>query len=441
MRKDRERVEERRVSDALMRIGEDVAPPSEQTLRAMARSATAEARIPEAVHSGRPWLSRLRWVRVAAVAVVLGAGLGFGFATWLIPSGSATSSLGFGFLPSKGWTVVQSGTVGATGTAHAIAANVPLDSDGESSELPYATLRRLPPTGAVIVARLSPRGDERRDPRFQLRTLPLRLAQAVPAALPSALSETSLVSLRVRGGVAGYNVDARVFLGSPPSPRTVAAVDEQLRRLVVAPGGVTLVVQPRIIRNTSERLTIFGSVASGKADQKVTIQFRACGLQPAQFRDVFETTTRAGGGFSLAELRPFNLGVSGVFRALSGDSVSAGVPVQQRASVGLRALGGGRFQAWVSGVLPFWRRHVLLQRFERARGIWITVRRVVLSEQLGGSSGPAPSFGRTVIAASIAVTTEPFRPAVPKGTTIRVVFPLAQARPCYLAGYSQLRRT
>jgi hypothetical protein len=168
-------------------------------------------------------------------------------------------------------------------------------------------------------------------------------------------------------------------------------------------------------------MTIFGSVSGGDAGRKVTIQFKACGLQPVQFRDAFETTTQAGGGFSLAELRPFNLGVSGVYRALSGGDVSAEIRVQQRAAVSLRPLPGGRFRASVGGKLSFWRRFVLLQRFERRRGVWITMRRLVLSESVA--------------------QTPPFRPVVPKGTTIRAVFPLSQARPCYLGGVSKLVRT
>jgi hypothetical protein len=374
----------------------------------------------------RLWRLRLAKPAVALV-LALGVGAGFGLSAWLSPSGSATSSfLGFGFLPAKGWTVVQSGTVGATGTAHAIAANVALDSEDRSSDLPYATLRRLPPSGAVIVARLFPRGNESRDASFPLRTLPLRLADAEEGDLPRGLSRTSLVSLTVRGAVAGYDVDAQVFLGGPPSPARLAAVDEQLRRLVVAPGGVTLVVQPTIFSDSNQRMTIFGSVSSGRANEKVTIQFKACGLLPVQFRDAFETTTNAGGGFSLAELRPFNLGVSGVFRAVSGDQVSADVRVQQRASVSLRPLRGGRFWASAYGRnASFWHRYVLIQRFARARGVWITMRRLVLTETVN------TNWYRT----------RAFRPVVPKGTSIRAVFPLSQARPCYLAGYSKLWRT
>jgi hypothetical protein len=380
--------------------------------------ARATLRAQLAAETGRP---PPRWFRVVALAVLLGAGLGFGLATWLTPSGSATSSfLGFGFIPSKGWNVVQSGTVGDTGTADAIAANVALAAGDRASELPYETLRRLPSRGAVIVARLVPRGNQSRDASFPLRTLPLQVKDAIAEDLPVELSRTSLVSLRLRAGVAGYDVDARIFLGGEPSPATLATVDEQLRRLVVAPSGISLVVLPRIFSDTGQRMTIYGSVSSGRANQKVTTQFKACGLPDVRFRDAFETTTRAGGGFSLAELRPFNLGVSGVYRGLSGDDVSAEIRVQQRAAVSLRPRPGGRFEVWVGGKVSFWRRYVLLQRFERRRGVWITMRRLVLTELHGG--------------------TLPFRPAVPRGTTIRAVFPLSQARPCYLAGYSVVRQ-
>jgi hypothetical protein len=183
---------------------------------------------------------------------------------------------------------------------------------------------------------------------------------------------------------------------------------------------VTLVVQPTTVSTSDQRMTIFGSVDGARAGEKVTIQFKACGLLPSRFRDAFETTTEAGGGFSLAQLRPFNLGVSGTYRAVAGGDMSPEIPVRQRARVNLWPRDGGRFEVSVGGKVSFWRRFVLLQRFERARGVWITLRRVVLTEEFGGSL--------------------PFRPRVRKGTMIRAVFPLSQARPCYIAGVSPTLR-
>jgi hypothetical protein len=416
--------------DLLKSLGRGLAEPDEESVE-RARHLLEERTGSHVARVGsRP---RLRWwLVVAAVGLLIGSGLGFGIASSLTPSGTAGGNVvGLGFIPVEGWTVTQTGAIEQSGVARAVAANVPFDADDQSS-----SLRALPPTGAVIVARFSPRGDERRDASFGLRKLPLRIADAVPADLPSALSETSLVSLQIRGGVGGYNVAASVFFGGPPSPAMLGGVDEQLRRLVVAPSAITLSVHPRIL-SPNDRLSIFGSISSGKADQKVAVQFKACGVYPVQFRDVFETTTEPGGGYSLAHLQPVNLGVSGVFRAISGDSISAAVPVYQRAFVYLRPARGGRFEAGVSAVRPFWRSHVLLQRYERGRGGWVTLRRLVLTEQLGGG-GPAPPFQSVV---RVTVVTAPFRPAVPKGTRIRAVFPLAQAKPCYLAGISEPRRT
>jgi hypothetical protein len=391
------------------------------------------------VRSPRP-RRRFRWsVAVVALALLVGSGLGFGIGSSVTPSGSARANVaGLGFIPADGWRVTQTASIGDSGIARAVASNVPLAAGDEARDVPVATLRKLPAKGIVIVARFFPRGDPLRDARFPLRTLPLHVADAVPIGEPSWLNGPSLVSLRIRAGTEGYNIDARVFLGASPSPLMIADVDAQLRRLVISPGAITLVVQPRVISDWGQRMSIFGSSSSGRANEKVTIQFKACGLTPPQFRDVFETTTRSGGGFSLGEIGPFNLKVSGTYRAISGDSISAEVPVQQRAYVVLRAVRGGRFQAGVSGTLPFWRRQVVLQRYEPRRGIWVSVRRLVLTEQRGGAPGSAPPFQGV---STVFVETEPFRPAVPRRTMLRAVFPLAQARPCYLAGVSKSLRT
>jgi hypothetical protein len=229
--------------------------------------------------------------------------------------------------------------------------------------------------------------------------------------LPRGLQPTP-ANMKRRAVIAAAALAALVASVATAAPVT-------LHRLAAA-SGVSLVVQPTIIRSTSERMTIFGSVSGGRADEKVTIQFKACGLQPIQFRDAFETTTRAGGGFSLEELRPFNLGVSGVYRAVSGGEVSAEIRVQQRAAVYMRPLSAGRFQVWVGGKMSFWRRFVLLQRFERRRGVWITMRRLALTESFAGTYSAR------------------FRPRIPKGTQLRAVLPLSQARPCYLAGYGPI---
>lgn len=424
--------------ELLKEAGHELADPDETSV-GRARAVLQRRIDLDRTQRRRVWRPfRLRWTGTGAIVVLVASAFGFGLGSWLTPSSDATPAFtGIGFLPTPGWTVLQSEVASPSKGSRATVSNIRINAGDARNDVPDATLRRLPPRGVVIVARLSPRGNERVDSRFPPRTLPLRVDDAVPTDLPLGLADLAVVPVRIRSGVAGYNVDVRVYFGGTPSRQTLAAVDRQLKGLVVVANGVTLVVSPRIFRNSSERVSIFGSVSSGKADEKVTIQFKQCGLLPLQFRDRLETTTREGGGFSFAELRPFAPGVSGVFRAVWGDSASAEVAVQQRASVYLQPAGGGRFEVSVSALQQFWRRQVLLQRLERRLGRWVTMRTLVLTEQLGGA-GPAPPFATSN---PVTTKTKPFRPAVPKGTMIRAVFTHSQARPCYLAGYSQIRRT
>jgi hypothetical protein len=415
--------------DLLKRLGGELAEPDEASV---ARARALLEQRAAGLGPQRPSAPvRLGWgLAIAAVALLVGSGLGFGVGSSVTPSGSAQANVaGLGFIPADGWRVTQTASIGDSGVARAVASNVPLAAGDEARDVPAATLRTLPAKGIVIVARFFPRGDPLRDARFPLRTLPLHVAGAVPGNLPRPLSQTSLVPLRLRAAADGYNVDARIFVGGSLTPKLLAVVDQQLRRLVLAPTRITLVVRPTVIRSLSQ-LAIFGSVANGRAGEKVTIQFRACGLVPPQFRDTFETTTTAGGGFSVdPRLMYRGPRASGLFRAVSGDSVSAEVPLRHQAPVTLRIRGGGRFQAAVTAAVSFWRRYVVLQRYEPRRGVWVTVRRVVLTEQgYAGSSSTVPFL------------TAPFRPLVPRGSRIRVVVPLSQAKPCYVAGVSEERR-
>jgi hypothetical protein len=421
--------------DLLKRLGSEVASPDEE--RVERARGLLDRRIEDAAGkpSRRIFRSR-RALMIATTCLLVGAGLGFALASFVTPSGTASSNLvGFGFIPARGWNVVQSGRFDDRGTTTAIAANVPIE-EADGSDRPLATLRSLPARGVVVFTTFSPRGDPSADSAFPLRKLPLRLADATvvdPARDPAL--PTRLTRYRITAATAGYNVDARVYFGaSQPSAQILAATQRQLDRLVVAAAGITLVVQPTIIRDSSQRLTIYGSVASGKAGESVTVQFKGCGFYPS-FRDAFETTTTAGGSFSFAQLQPFNRG-PGVFRAVSGDAVSTETAIRQLADVHLRYPRNGRTVASVSAFASFWHKRVLLQRYDRRLGVWKTMRKLLLTEQGGGTTGPGiPDYPRPA-----GYATEPFRPGVPKGTQVRVAVPLSVARPCYLAGVSETRQ-
>jgi hypothetical protein len=196
---------------------------------------------------------------------------------------------------------------------------------------------------------------------------------------------------------------------------------------------VTIGVRPSIVR-FSEKPEIFGAVTNAKAGEVVTVEFKQCGLFPLQYRAFMTTETIEGGAWSLREL--FFVGTrtdtSGSFRARWGDEVSREVPFKVRAFVDLRPLPRGRgFLVRAGGTQSFWRQRVRVERFDTRSRRWNLVRTVLLTE-----SQSSRNYGGS----SLIVTTEPFRLAVPKGTTLRAVLPLASARPCYLAGYSKLVR-
>jgi hypothetical protein len=369
----------------------------DQLIEARARAALRA----EVTAEGRRRLPR--WARLVALAGVLGAALGFGLATWLTPSGSATRGVvGFGFLPAKGWTVVQSGTLGATGAASAVAANVPLRSFDEPE------LASLPPHAVVLVASFTTRGDRAEDARFPVRRLPLRLGG----------------EHRLRAGVEGYNVDVRAYFGStPPSPAQVEAAQRQLSRLVVAAERITLFARPT--EAAPERaVTLFGSVDSGKSGETIDIHARACGQR--SFQVVGGAHTGGGGAWST----DYFPGINSTVRAVWNGNASPEITVRQRASVRLRTLPSSpkRLEVAVVARTQFWRKYVLFERFDRRLGRWLTVKRVVLTE-----TGAAP--GSTIV-----WSTATFRTTLPKGTLVRALLPLSQARPCYLGAASRLVR-
>jgi hypothetical protein len=415
MRRSREE-QELVIRRLLARLDEE--GPSEIDLRKAARAAAAEGRAPRErpVPGARPWRPlRLRWAAAVAVAMLLATGLGFGVASSLTPASSARTDFeGLGFLPATGWTVIQTGLAGPAESARAVAANVPLHEPNPELGFSLPALGSWPSWGIVVVATLQTRGDAARDAAFPVRTLPLHLADAVE------VTETEHV---LRAGVGGYNVEVSISFGSEPTDGMLREAEGQIARLVVAPADVTIGVRPTIYGRQGP-LVVSGSVTSGKEHEKVTVQFKQCGVFPAQFRDHAEITTHEGGGWSIET----GVGANGVFRAVSGGDVSNEVPVQKRADVRLspeRSL--RRFAIQVVERASFWRRQVVVQRFDRKTRKWVLVKQLRLE-----NSGAAPG------SAFVWSTTDEFAVDVPKGTTIRAVLPLAQAKPCHIGGYSNL---
>jgi hypothetical protein len=189
---------------------------------------------------------------------------------------------------------------------------------------------------------------------------------------------------------------------------------------------VSILARPGVALGGS-RVTLFGSVDSGRAEEIVTIEAKDCGSSTQSFREVAAARTQDGGGWSVE----YSPGITTTLRAVWKSNTSAQVIVRQRAWIQLRRLPGSprEFEVSLGGRSHFWRKRVLIQRFDRRLGTWTTVKSVVLTE-----TGGFPGYGGVR-------TWEKFTASIPRKSQIRAMFPLSQARPCYLAGVSKLLRT
>jgi hypothetical protein len=310
---------------------------------------------------------------------------------------------------------MQSGTLDATGATRAIAANVPLAAADDVRSEPLHTLGTLSGRGIVISVSFRSRGDAHVDAAFPVRDLPLRIADARSVSSSSRLRVSAYL---LRAALGGYNVEAHFYFGATsPTAAMLRSAQRQLNRLVVAAAPVTIFAQPTIVPARDPWTTVSGSVESAKAGEAITIQVKDCGSDV--FRTVHGATTQQGGGWSTT----YSPGISTVLRAVWDGKASNQVSVRQRPWVSLRRLSRGPWQVTAGstprGGMPggvqasFWGRRVLVQRLDRRLGVWRPVKRVVLR-----SDGAE------------------FKLALPRGTTIRAVLPLSEAKPCYLEGVS-----
>lgn len=189
-----------------------------------------------------------------------------------------------------------------------------------------------------------------------------------------------------------------------------------------APAQLTIGAQPPdLLRD--RRLTLFGSIPSDRPKRVVVLEARDCGQ--SQYRVVARVETTAGGRWSWPYFYP---GISASIRASWNGRTSAPVRVRDRVFVELRQTGARRFSVSVRAKMTFAGKTALVQRLDPARG-WTTVARARLTE-----SGAPP--GTSYVYSWARPTTV----AVPRGSLVRAFFPAAQARPCYLAGRSNMLR-
>jgi hypothetical protein len=413
------------VADLFERLEREFETSSEQELRVLARAASAEPQsVPESPRRRRP--ARRRYaIAVAAVVVTLlvGSSLGFGLASFVTPSGSAGSDFtGLGFLPARGWTVEQATGVGQGQSSRALAANVPLAPEDSAQATPFGTLASLPPSGIVVAATFSIRGDPVEDASYPLGTGNLEIAHSAVAQTPLVLlSGHALGRYVLRAGISGENVEARVYFGrTRPTAHMLAAAQRQLDKLVVAADRITIFARPTVLPSQGGSVNLFGAIQSGKAGEDVAIQQKDCGAP--SFHVVAGVKTQPGGGWS-AQLTP---GIGTTVRAVWNDAASIGVPVQQHVYVDLTRVRTlpKRFQVGIGAKKSFWHRRAVVQRYDKKRHGWVLLQRVLLTES-GGLAGAPASW-----------TSGEFTAAVPKGTLLRATLPASEAKPCYLPGTS-----
>ncbi len=368
--------------DHFSRLWKDVAAPSADDLRELARRAAEPPQ--QASAPTRRRTVRARWT-VAAVTVTLlvGSGLGFGLANALTPTSTAGRNVvGFGFLPDPGWRVVQTG-----------------------GPRPGATTATASRPGVVLTVSSTPRGDPALDEAYPARALPLQLDDAELARRSQ---------LTMRAGVGGYNVDARIAFDQRPTHAMLAAAQAQLNRLVVAAERVTIGVRPAISSPATNQVTVFGTIDSSKAGESVTIQAKDCG---ASFFRVFAGANTEQGGTWSTFIFPF---VTTSLRAVWNGETSAEVVFSQRVFIGLLQQRAARFRLVVSArAARFDGKPATIQTFDQRLGRWNTAKRVLLSDDFYTY----------------------FTLRVPKGTRVRAVFPNALAKPCYLGATSPVIRT
>lgn len=434
--------------ERLLRRGREALPEPDGAATLAARSRALRA-------AGGPNRRRARRAALLVTALVVAVAVGVGLGALIAPSGTAAErATAVGFVPEPGWFALHAASPSAgSRNAVAMAANVPfaaedvVDGLAEQSALPYATLRALPPHGAVIVASFVPA--TRRawiSARYQPRRLPLRFADAAPfiAWGTQVRPGQPLGQFQLSALVSGQQVDLHVYFGTPDPSRALRdAVQRQLDRLVVrspspardttvaeqqvraparagASADVTIFARPTVLGWT-QTATLYGSVDGAGSQDVVSIQSRVCGF--SFFKPHSEVHLNAGGGWST----PVGGGITTTYRAVWKGRRSANVTIWSGAGVYLEPTRSrNRFIVTVVSRRSLWRRQVAIQRRE-ASG-WRTLRTVVLSDSLPGAG---------VTSASAAT----FRLSVPRGTAIRAFLPTSEAKPCYVASASKAVRT
>ena len=283
---------------------------------------------------------------------------------------------------------------------------------------PESLLIELPDDGVVVAVS----GRSTAGPAQPGRVpLALRDADAVTRWVGPQGRERALTEYALATQARGLDLDVRVYLGTSDPARThLAAAQAQLDRLVVrsAANDVTMSARPTVVR-WGETIVLSGAVAGGRPGERVMIEIRECGTDYWRAYDV-ATTTSGGQWFNET-----SVGISATLRARTENGASGGVRITARPGLILNGT-GPRPRVSVVSTRSFWRRPVVLQRFDRSRQRWVDVSRALVSESDGAGNY---IWGQAY-----------FRTRLARGTLYRAVMSNETTGPCYLAAFSNMLR-
>jgi hypothetical protein len=181
---------------------------------------------------------------------------------------------------------------------------------------------------------------------------------------------------------------------------------------------ITIRAYPALV-TWRQPVTVSGQIEQSAAGELVTIEGRECGV-PGGFHALAAAQTTAGGGWTVE----YNPRVKTTLRAAWQDDTSTQLTVLVRAPVNLVPISATRVSVSTYAVGRVDGKRISIQRFDTDSRTWRSLKTVVLES----------SYAEYAERRNIKI-------GVPKGTTLRAVLPLSQAKPCYLAGYSKLIRT
>jgi plastocyanin len=190
------------------------------------------------------------------------------------------------------------------------------------------------------------------------------------------------------------------------------------------PPSVSLGSSKRVV-TYGGKTTLSGSISTGQANQKVTVNAEPCGQ--STFTALTTLTTATGGAYSYAA-QPT---VITTYQVHWKSAASAAVMVKVRPRVRLRKLAPRRFRVAVSAAQSFAGKTATFQRYSTLRGRWVKVRRLTLR-----------AAGATTLPINpTTVSRRTFRSRVRAGLRVRVLLPKAQVGACYAAGVSNVIRS